>query len=342
MYAARVTASEPETATHGTAFRIESNAARVERSFAGRGAPSLAWSAALLALVAAVLFGAKPPHWVYFLAWLVPLGVALTRWTLRGVAARGAPAAILIDAESVTLERGAARRRFQLAREREGWATPLVDGSALVALRARGGALVCFRAGPSDAERALEAARATPGDRPLAFRLERAGPWSLRLRWFGRRPVGARAVTIGALLVLIALEARPALYPLAAVLGLALVLIERALLLADPPRVVFSNGACRLAGIGHRSRVPLERVVSLDNTPRGTVLTAPDGREIVLPIASGTPRRRGRSGPWTSEADLYDAQRARQAALVRALNAARTGLSVTPYWSEKRAKGSAA
>jgi hypothetical protein len=329
LYAACVTGSAPEAA----AFYVESDAARVERSFAWSGTPGLLWSVALAALVVAALLGGELPPWAYVVSWLVPLAVVVARRTLRGVTARRAPARISVDAESVTLERGGASRRFELAPEREGWATPIGDGRAVVALRARSGALVCFRSGASDAERALEAARATPRDRPLCITLERAGPWNSWLRWFGRGPVGARAVTIGALLVLVALEVRPTLYPLAAVLGLALVVAERALLLADPPRVVFSGGACRLAGLAHRSRVPLERIVSIDNTPRGTVLTSPDGSEIVLPIASGTPRRRGRSGPWTSEADLYDAQRARQAALVQALNAARGKLDAARFWS---------
>lgn len=345
MYSVAMAASAPEPAPRCAAVHVDSEAAGVERALAWRGAPSLAASAGLLALVIAALGGAvEPPRWTYVVLLLAPVGVALGRRLLRGAAARRTPAHLCIDANSVTLERRGAERQFELAGRREGWLTPVGDERAIVGLRLRGGALVCFSAAPADAQRALEAARATPADRPLCFTLERAGPWNLWLRWFGRGPVGARSVTLAVLVVLVALGVRPALWPLAAVLGLALVVAERALLTADPPRIVLGERTCQIAGCGHRSRVPFERIVSVDSTPRGTVLTVPDGREVVLPIASGTPRRRGRTSSWTSEADLRDAQLARQAALVQALNLARARFppDVVRYWSAKRAKKSLA
>jgi len=316
------TASEELARELDTTARFKASAVGVERAIALGGALSLLWSIGILALVAAALLHVVVvPVWAYVVLFLAPILIAIGRRALRGVTARRAPGAVSIGASSVKLESAGVEREFACPPEREGWATPLDDGTAVVGLRVRGGGLVCFRIDQGQAAQALSAAGVTPGRRPLRFALERPGPWSLWLRWLqGKR--WARAVLVAMLLALAAIEFAPALYPLAYLVGLAVFVGERALWVRDPPRVVVEEGAVRLAALGHRSRVPLDRVVSVDATPRGVVLTSADGGELVLPIASGRPERRGRTGFWVSEAELRDSALARQAALVEALKLA--------------------
>lgn len=306
--------------------RFESAEVGVERAIALGGTLSLVWSVGILALVAAALLRVVVvPVWAYVVLFLAPILVALGRRSLRGVTARRAPGAVTVGAAGITVVSGGASRQLAFPPEREGWATELGDATAVVALRVRGGGLLCFRVDKGDAPEVLSAARVTPDRRPLRFSLERPGPWSLWLKWLrGKR--WARAGLVTMILALLALELAPALYPLAYLVGLALFVGERALVVRDPPRVVVEEGALRLAALGHRSRVPLDRVVSVDATPRGVVLTSADGGELVLPIASGLPARRGKAGFWTSEAELRDAQLARQAALVEALKLACSAL----------------
>ena len=314
-----MTPTAPEDADAApAALTIESPEVGVERSVALGGVLSLSWSVGVLVLVVLVVLGLVTlPLWAYITLFVAPILIALARRMLRGMQARRAPGVVSLGADAVHVD----GRRFAFPSEREGWATALSDGSAVVGLRVTGGGLVCFRAPQSDAARALSAARVTPERRPLRFSLERPGPWTLWLRWLqGRR--WARAGLVTMLLAVLALELAPALYPLAYLVGLSLFVAERALLVRDPPRVVVEERSLRLAALGHRSRVPLDRVVSVDATPRGVVLTAADGSELVLPIASGTPERRGRSGFWVSEAALRDSQLARQTALIEALKLA--------------------
>jgi hypothetical protein len=316
------TASDELARELDTTARFESPAVGVERAIALGGALSLLWSLGILALVTgAVLHVVAVPVWAYVVLFLAPILIALGRRLLRGMSARRAPGAVSVDVSAITIDRAGVRRQLAFPPEREGWSTPLADGSAVVGLRVRGGGLVCFRIDQGEAARALAAAGVTPGRRPLRFTLERPGPWSLWLRWLqGKR--WARAGLVTMLLALAALELAPALYPLAYLVGLALFVGERALWVRDPPRVVVEEGALGLAALGHRSRVPLDRVVSVDATPRGVVLTSADGGELVLPIASGRPERRGRTGFWVSEAELRDSELARQASLVEALKLA--------------------
>lgn len=301
------------------AARFESAEVGVERIIALGGALSLLWSVGILVLVAlALLHVVAVPISFYFILFLAPILTALGRRSLRSVTARRAPGVISIGASGVKVEIAGAERELTFPVEREGWATQLDDATAVVALRVRGGGLLCFRVDRSEAPQVLTAAGVTPDRRPLRFSLERPGPWALWPRWLMAQR-WARVGLVTLLLALMALELAPPLYPLAYLVGLALFVGERALSVRDPPRVVVEDGAIRLAALGHRSRVPLDGVVSVDATPRGVVLTSADGSELVLPIASGRPERRGNAGFWTSEADLRDAQLARQAALVEAL-----------------------
>ncbi len=308
------------------AARFESGEVGVERAIVLGGTLSLLWSVGILLLVAASLLRVLVvPAWAYVVLFITPVLVAIGRRSLRGMTGRRARGTVTVGAASIKVESARAERELAFPTEREGWATPLADATAVVALRVRGGGLLCFRVSEDQASRVLSAACVTPDRRPLCFSLERPGPWSLWLKWF-RAKRWARVGLVTMLLALLALELAPALYPLAYLVGLALFVGERALFVRDPPRVVVEQGALRLAALGHRSRVPLDRVVSVDATPRGVVLTSADGSELVLPIASGLPALRGKAGFWTSEAELRDSQLARQAALVEALKRACSAL----------------
>ncbi len=319
------TASD-ELAPDGPAARFEPRQVSVERPIALGGALSLFWSIAILVLVAlAVLRVVVVPLVVYVALFLAPILVALARRMLRGMTTRRAEGSVAIEAEHITIDSAGKRRQLGFPPVREGWATPLADATAVVALRVRGGGLLSFRIDADEVAAALSAAQVTPERRPLCFSLEYPGRWSLWLRWLSVKR-WARLGLVTMLLALAALELDPTLYPLAYLFGLALFVGERALLVRDPARVVVEDGALELAAAGFRRRVPLDRVVSVDATPRGVVLTSADGGELVLPIASGRPEQRDKAGFWTSEADLRDAQLARQAALVEALKLACSAL----------------
>jgi hypothetical protein len=268
--------------------------------------PALLGAVACFAGAAVAVTGPEvEPHWLVAMAFA---GMALTGvWLIaqRLVAPQPRPATVRVAGGEVTVT-ARVERRYELARERQGWITPGVFDQ--VSLLLRSAQVITFTVERrKDALAMLEAAGVDPRERAIRIGLCEPGPWTLglRLRAHARRTLQLLALSLP--LSAIAMHLLPAPTALgllaASALVAALGLLEAMARVARPPVVTVGGEGLHIEALAHRRFVPLERIERAEATTRGVVLSLAGGEELVLPIAV-----KG-DGAYLNDPDLQDARR---------------------------------